>query len=976
MKDFHCGSTYHGFVLARKEFISEIDSMVYLFEHAILGTPALAIKNSDANKTFCIAFQTVPEDSTGVAHILEHSVLMGSRKYPVRDVFGEINKGGLMTFLNAMTGSDTTMYPFATRNMTEYFNIMDVYCDVTLNPLLERSTFEQEGWHYHLEAVDQPLQYQGVVYNEMKGAFSDPFRHLFHHTITALMPGSTYAHESGGDPAVIPQLSYEQFVDFHRSHYHPANSTLFFYGDADLDDELAYVQDNFLCQYTGPGYKAAIREGEVIQGPVFVREHYGVQPGSETEGKSFLAVGSLTGTVLERKRNIALQVIANILYNSDASPLKNAIIQAGLCRDFGGFFVTSSSFKTFMLTYLIGCDEDGRDRFLEVYNHCLADMATNGLDHALVLSELNKYEFSVREELNKAQRGLALIGKALPALKYGADPFAALQIDQLFAEIRQEALEGNYFEGIIRESLLDLDNSAVVSLVPDPELMEKTIRAEQAALAAYAKEVGPEGLGRIVEHTRELLRLQTMANDEQTLALLPSLSLDDLDPCPDFVEAASETVADRPLIRCELETNGISYVDIGFDCTGLRTDMLLYLDLFGTITTEIGTEDIDYRDFATRVNICTGSFSHSFASYTRQGDSTAVMPILWFEIKALSHYLDDALALVRDVLANVSFHDRARIREIVQREFAWAEHSIQSEGYGLASTRVFSHLSLAGKYNEQVTGATAYQALKNLVTDYENLEDKFLDILSELKKTLLVKSRFVAAVTSRKDDLDRCKVQIGDLLADRPGQPVAAGSPSPAFPDYPGRQAFCTSAEVLFNVQGCRLFPDSEAYNGSFEVLKTWLSRDYLWNTVRQLGGAYGCFVQFNQRTGNLAMVSYRDPQIEKTFAAYDNAWKEVENIDLPAPALRQVIIGTYGSFVPHQGPATRGAAARNEYLLGITPAFKRKRLEEIIGTRVVDLQSFAPFLKTLAEEKYIATIGNGVRIHAHSEFYDDIIDL
>ncbi|RUM35898.1 MAG: peptidase M16 [Desulfobulbus sp.] len=975
MTDFTCGSRYHGFVLKKKEFLAEIDSTVYLFEHSILGTPALAIKNSDINKTFCIAFQTVPEDSTGVAHILEHSVLMGSKKYPVKDVFGEINKGGLMTFLNAMTGSDTTMYPFATRNRTEYFNIMDVYCDVTLNPLLQRSTFEQEGWHYHLEELDQPLQYQGVVYNEMKGAFSDPFRHLFHHTITALMPGSTYAHESGGDPAVIPRLSYEQFVDFHRTHYHPSNSVLFFYGDADLDDELAYVQDNFFSQYETTGYRAKINTGESIAGPVFVEEKYAVQPGSETEGKSFLAVGSLTGTVLERKRNIALQVIANILYNSDASPLKNAIIQAGLCRDFGGFFVTSSSFKTFMLTYLIGCDEDGREAFLEVYTRSLNEMASNGLDHALVLSELNKYEFSVREELNKAQRGLALIGKALPALKYGADPFEALQIDRLFAEIRQAALEGKYFEEIIRESLLDFGTSAVVSLAPDPGLMEKTLKAEQAALAAYAEKIGPEGRQKIVEHTRELLRLQATPNDEQTLALLPSLSLDDLDPAPDFVVAAAEPVADTLLIECELETNGISYVDIGFHCASLPTDMLVYLDLFGTIATEIGTRDIDYRNFATRLNICTGSFSHSFATYTRQGDAKSVEPILWFEVKALSHYLDDALDLVKEVLSNVSFHDHARIREIVHREFAWAEHSIQSEGYGIASTRVFSHLSLAGKYNEQVTGASAYLTLKRLVADYDTQEKDFLLTLNAIKDTLLVKSRLVAAVTSRKEDLLRCKEKIGNFLADRPGSSTPSAL-APLFPEYPSRQAFCTSAEVLFNVQGCKLFPEPDAYNGSFEVLKTWLSRDYLWNTVRQLGGAYGCFVQFNQRTGNLAMVSYRDPQIEKTFAAYDGAWREVEGIDLSDSVLRQLIIGTYGSFVPHQGPATRGAAARNEYLLGITPAFKRQRLGEIIQTQVDDLQSFAPFLKTLAEEKYIATIGNGVKIRAHEKFYDDITDL
>jgi Zn-dependent M16 (insulinase) family peptidase len=974
MTDFTPGSTYHGFTLQKKEFIREINSTVYLFEHSILGTPALAIKNDDPNKTFCIAFQTVPEDSTGVAHILEHSVLMGSKKYPVKDVFGEINKGGLMTFLNAMTGSDTTWYPFATRNTTEYFNIMDVYCDVTLHPLLERSTFEQEGWHYHQESLDQPLQYQGVVYNEMKGAFSDPFRHLFHNTIKALMPGSTYAFESGGDPAVIPELTYEEFVTFHQKHYHPSNATLFFYGDADLDDELAYVQDNFLCRYDAPCDKARIMVGKSIAGPIFIKESYAVGPESAVEGKTFLAVGSLTGNVLDRKRNTALQVIANILYNSDASPLKNAIIQAGLCRDFGGFFVTSSSFKTFMLTYLIGCDEEKRDRFLEVYTRTLQIMAEEGLNHDLVLSELNKYEFSVREEMNKAQRGLDLISKALPAMKYGADPFEALQIEQLFAEIRKDALEGSYFERLIKKALLDNSESVVVTLKPDPKKMEETFRKEQQQLAAYKQTLGTNGMEKTIEHTRELLNMQTTANDEQTLALLPSLAIEDLDPDLNFFQAVPETVDDTLLIVSELDTNSISYIDVGFHCSGLPAELLIYLDLFGTIVTEIGTKDMDYRQFAKQINICTGGFSHSFSTYTQQNNPDSLHPVLWFQVKALSTYLDDALALVRDVLQEVDFNDKSRIRDIVQREFAWAEHSVQSEGYSLASTRVLSHLSQAGKYNEQVTGATSYLALKKLAANYDEQEKQFLQTLQSLKEHLLVKKCLIASITSRHEDILRFKKQLTALLpspADDLPVPV-----TPQFPQYPAKQAFCTSAEVVYNVQGCKLFSDPDAYNGGFEVLKTWLSRDYLWNTVRQIGGAYGCFIQFNQRTGNLAMVSYRDPQIVRTFAAYDDVWHQVQDIDLPASVLRQLIIGTYGNFDPHQGPATLGATARNEYLLGITPSFKRQRVKEILSATVTDLKSFAPYLKNLAENKYIATIGNSAKIREHQELYEDVMEL
>lgn len=974
MTDFTTGGTYHGFRLNQTEYIEEIGSTVYLFEHEVLGTPAFAIKNADPNKTFCIAFQTVPEDSTGVAHILEHSVLMGSKKYPVKDVFGEINKGGLMTFLNAMTGSDTTWYPFATRNSKEYFNIMDVYCDVTLHPLLLRSTFEQEGWHYHRESLEQPLEYQGVVYNEMKGAFSDPFRHLFHNTFKGLLPDSTYAHESGGDPANIPDLTYEQFVAFHEKYYHPSNATLFFYGDADLDAELAYVQENFLARYENRGERAQIILGNPIDTPVFIDDVYGVRPGSDLSAKTFLAVGALTGDALDRKQNTALQIIANILYNSDASPLKNRIIEAGLCHDFGGLFVTGSSFKTFMLTYLIGCDVDKRDRFLEVYNQALTAMVSEGLNHDLLLAELNKYEFSVREEMNKAQRGLDLIGKALPAIKYGADPFEALQMEQLFADIRSLALKDGYFEELIKELLLDNPSTAVVTLRPDPGKTTGNAEEERRRLLDYEKRLGEKKMAELVRHTEDLLAMQSRPNDEQTLALLPALHVEDLNPNLEFFQTVPETMGDCSLLVNELDTNSISYMDFGFICSGLSTEALAYLDLFGTIVTEIGTEDMDYIQFAKEINTYTGGFAHTFSTYQQKKKPETLKPVLWFQAKALSVYLDDALSLIQQILSRVSFHDRARIRDIVQREFAWAEHSVQSEGCSLASARVFSHLSQGGKYNEQVTGTTAYLALKELAARYDELEEAFLRTLEQLKTQLLVKNRFLCSITARQKDILHFKARLPELLKALPSG--TAGRQEPRFPELPARQAFCTSAEVVYNVQGCTLFPDPELYNGRFEVLRTWLSRDYLWNTVRQVGGAYGCFIQFNQLTGNLALVSYRDPQIEKTFAAYNSAWEQVEDLEIAPPVLHQLIIGTYGNFDPHQGPAARGATARNEYLSGITAADKQRRIREILATEVADLQAFSPFLKNLAENSVIATIGNRDTIRKNSKLYDEILEL
>lgn len=974
MTSFTIGSTYYGFRLERKEEIPEIHSTVFLFTHAVLGCQAVAIKNQDANKTFCVSFMTVPQDSTGVAHILEHSVLMGSEKYPVKDVFGEIHKGGLMTFLNAMTGSDTTWYPFATRNLKEYFNIMDVYCDVVFHPLLLRSTFEQEGWHYHLENTEDKVQYMGVVFNEMKGAFSDPIRALFHHTFRGLMPESTYAHESGGDPRCIPDLTFEQFVDFHTSHYHPSNATFFFYGDAPLAQELAFVQENFLAKYPTASAKARIKEGYAIQQPLFIEERYPIQPGSSTEQKTFIAISSTVGTVLDLKLNAAFQIIANILFNSDGSPLKKAIINAYLCKDFGGLFLTDSSLKTLMITYLIGSDPAKREQFLALYKATLTRMVDAKLDRDLVLSELNKYEFTVREEMNKAQRGLDLIGKALPVMKLQPEPFDALQIDALLAEIRRDALEHGYFEELIRSYLLNNPATVTVTLVPDPAKTEENLREEQQRLETFAHSLDEAGRQQLVDRTRELMALQAAPPSNNDLKRLPRLSLGDLDARPPFPAVQPSMLAGTELLVNNLETNGICYLDFGLDCSSLPAELLPYLDLFATILTEIGTASKDYMQFAKAINICTGDFSHSFQAYVRADDQETVRPILWLHIKALSAYLEPALSLLTEVLTSVDFSDRQHIEEIIHRQFAWAEHSVQSEGYSLAATRAFSHLSTAGRYNEYVHGIHAYLHLKHLSGNYLAEEEKLFSVLEQLRELLFRRQGLIVAITAEERDIQQFQNVGPAVINSLPD--LVVPSVRPHFADGPATQAFTTAAEIVYNVQACTLFPRADQYNGSFEVLRTWLSRDYLWNTVRQMGGAYGCFIQFSHLTGNFGMVSYRDPQVKKTFEAYEALPGVISGLDLSEESLHQLIIGAYGMFTPHQGPASKGAAARNDYLSGITPTFRQQRIEEIVATSTKDLRHFAPLFRQLQATRYRATIGNRDKIEQNKPLFEDIFEL
>ncbi len=974
MDQFEKGKIYSNFLLERIERNSEIDSIVYLFSHREHGTRVMAIKNSDANKTFCVAFTTIPGDSTGVAHILEHSVLMGSRKYPVRDVFGEINKGGLMTFLNAMTGADTTWYPFATLNLREYFNIMDVYCDVVFNPLLKRTTFEQEGWHYHKEGREDPIQFQGVVLNEMKGAYSDPIRLIFHNTFRGLMPGSTYAFESGGDPQKIPDLSYEEFTAFHGKFYHPANATFFFYGNAPLADELAFVDERFLGRRETRGSRAVINAGKNLEEPLLITDTYSVEAGSDLNGKTFISVASAVGTVLERKRNAAFQVIANILYNSDGSPLKRRIVGKGLGKDFGGMFLDSSCFKTIMMTYLVGSDPDQHEPFQEEYRKCLSEIVETGLDRDLVLSELNKYEFAVREEMCKPQRGLDLIGKALPALRHDADPFSVFRIGEMFKKIRKQALEGDYFEELIHTNLIDNPAPVVVVLKPDPDKARRLQRKEQQRLAAHERSLDEEGMAALIRRTRELITLQQTPNDEKTLSLLPRLTLADLDRSPEFRGIRAESVDGCEYLVCEEETNSICYFNLGFDCRAIDATLLPYLDLFGTIVTEIGTDKLDYMRFAKEINTVTGGFSHSFRPYVRYGEGDTVRPIFWLHAKMLSIYLERALDLIIDLFTSVSFADRTRIREIVQREFAWAEHAVQSEGYNLASSRVFSHLSPAGKYNELVGGLTQYQCLKNLARNYDRREKAFLETLERLKEALLVNRGLVANVTAAAEDVERVRERLGEIR-----RSLGAGNREAAageFPSFVPSQAFITSAEVVYNAQGGNLAPGGMRHNGHFEVLKTWLSRDYLWNTVRQLGGAYGCFVQSNSITGNICLISYRDPAVASTYEAYDRIGVTIENLELPPASLEQLIIGAYGNYLPHQGPAARGATARNEYLSGITKELKQKWLDELLSTTVDDLRAFGPAFARASAASFRATIGNRAKIEAHPELFDEIIEI
>ena len=628
-----------------------------------------------------------------------------------------------------------------------------------------------------------------------------------------------------------------------------------------------------------------------------------------------------------------------------------------------------------MMTYLVGSEAEHLDTFKQIFQEALTTMVNQTLDKDLIISELNKFEFAVREDASKAQRGLDLIGRSMTAFKYDTDPFDVLKSEKLLQGIRDKALNENYFEALIRDNLLENPSTVTITLTPDLEKNNNTAREEQELLDRYEKGLEPSQLESLVGRTKELMNLQQTPNNPETLAILPSLSIRDLPSDISFHSVEAQTFAGSTLLVNKLPTNRISYLDIGFDFSSLPHRYLPLLDLFGAIMTEIGTDNLNYVQFAKEAGICTGGLSHTINTYTAKTDPNTVRLIFWVGFKALPEYLERAIDLLTELFSGVSFKDRARIGEIVRREFAWAEHSAQSEGYSLPATRVFSHLSIAGRYQEQFTGITAYLKLKELVYNYRDREDALIEDLCQMAEILLNRNNLTISITADEPELDKFLdygARIVNSLPDKthPIQPII-----PAF-SFPDHEAFVTAAEVVFVIQGGTLLPAGKGYNGSFEVLKTYLSRDYLWNSVRQMGGAYGCFIQFSHITGNLAFVSYRDPQIRKTYEAYNRVPEIISAIDLPDQVLEQIIIGTYGAFDPHQSAAAKGATARNEYLSGITAEHKHKRIEEIISTTTEDLKNFAPCFEKMNSECHRAVIGNRARIENDRDLFNMVSEI
>ncbi|XP_077224928.1 presequence protease 1, chloroplastic/mitochondrial-like isoform X2 [Tasmannia lanceolata] len=971
-----------GFEKISEQMIEECKSKAVLYKHRKTGAEVMSVSTDDENKVFGIVFRTPPKDSTGIPHILEHSVLCGSRKYPLKEPFVELLKGSLHTFLNAFTYPDRTCYPVASTNTKDFYNLVDVYLDAVFFPkcVEDFQTFQQEGWHYELNNPAEEITYKGVVFNEMKGVYSQPDNILGRISQQALFPDNTYGVDSGGDPQDIPKLTFDEFKDFHRKYYHPSNARIWFYGDDDQNERLRILSEYLdLFDANSASNESKVEPQKLFSGPVRVVEKYPAGEGGDLKKKHMVCLNwLLSDEPLDLQTELALGFLDHLMLGTPASPLRRILLESGLGDAIVGGGIEDELLQPQFSIGLKGVSEDDIKKVEELIMTTLKDLAEKGFDPEAIEASMNTIEFSLRENnTGSFPRGLSLMLRSIGKWIYDRDPFEPLKYEKPLQSLKaQIAEEGSkaVFSPLIEKFILNNPHRVTIEMQPDPEKASRDEAAEREILEKVKASMTEEDLAELARGTQELRLKQETPDPPEALRTVPSLSLNDIPREPIHVPMEVGEIDGVKVLRHDLFTNDVLYAEVVFNMRSLKKELLPLVPLFCQSLLEMGTKDMDFVQLNQLIGRKTGGISVYPLTSSVRGQKDPCSHIV-ARGKAMAGRAEDLFNLVNCILQDVQFTDQQRFKQFVSQSKARMENRLRGSGHGIAAARMDAKLNVAGWISEQMGGISYLEYLEVLEKKVDQDWDEISSSLEEIRRSLFSREGCLINLTADGKNLTNTEKYVTKFLDLLPRM-TSMETTSWNAQLSPVNEAIVIPTQVNYVGKAANIYETGYQLNGSAYVISKYIGNTWLWDRVRVSGGAYGGFCDFDTHSGVFSYLSYRDPNLLKTLEVYDGTASFLRELELDDDTLTKAIIGTIGDVDSYQLPDAKGYSSMLRYLLGITEEERQKRREEILSTSSKDFKEFADAIEAVKDKGVVVAVASVDDIAAANEGRPDFFQV
>ncbi len=949
--------------------MKDLNSEGIILRHKKSGARIAVISNDDDNKVFYIGFRTPPENSTGVAHIIEHTVLCGSEKYPVKDPFVELVKGSLNTFLNAMTYPEKTIYPIASCNEKDFQNLMSVYMDAVFHPNIYKyqEIFKQEGWHYELEDKDAPITINGVVYNEMKGAFSSPDDVLSRQIMTSLFPDTTYANVSGGDPVHIPELTYEEYLNFHRRYYHPCNSYIYLYGDMDVAEKLMWMDENYLSHYDAIELNSEIKLQKPFEKPVEIVCKYPISSTEPEDNNTYISYNVVVETALDEKLYLAFDILDYALVSAPGAPLKQALIDAGIGSEITGGYDSGTLQPTFSVIAK-NTNPQEKEHFLAVIRETLEGLVKNGLNKKSLLAGINSSEFRYREaDFGHFPKGLLYGIQCLDSWLYDdMRPFLHLEALDTYRFLKEQ-VNTDHFEKLIKKYLLDNTHASVVMIEPQKGLNAENEAKLEKKLADYKAGLSDEEIENLIAETKHLKEYQETPSAKEELETIPMLKREDMRREAAPLLNTRTKVKEVPVIHHNIHSNGIIYLNLLFDIKHIPAEDIPYLGILKGVLGYVDTKNYSFADFANEVNIHTGGIGSTIGVYPSVRDKDDYEVKFEVRTKALYDKLKDAVHLMEEMLFSSDISNEKRLYEIIAELKSRLQVSISSAGHSVASTRAMTYFSKAAVYRDTIT---FYQLLCELEENFEKRKEMLIKKLQAMVESIFTAGNLMVSVTCDESGLEIAKKELEGFLPKL--YEAKAGKKVAAIVPVKKNEGFMDASQVQYVARAGNFRAHGYDYNGALRILKVIMEYDYLWINVRVKGGAYGCMNGY-MRNGDTYFVSYRDPNLEKTNEIYDKIPEYIAQFDAEERDMTKYIIGTISDMDVPMNPSSKGERSMAAYLQNISYEELQRERNQVIGATAADIRNLHDMIASVLKEENLCVVGNEEALKEQKEMFEEL---